>query len=78
MGNNDDRLASATDIATNAVDKSSDNVKEGTNIARGDVAGGIGSIVENSIDIATHSVDKTKEMITGRRDDAEERKAGRE
>ena len=78
MGNNDDRLASATDIATNAVDKSSDNVKEGTNIARGDVAGGIGSIVKNSIDIATGSVDKTKEMITGRRDDAEERKAGRE
>jgi hypothetical protein len=78
MGNNDDRLASATDIATNAVDKSSDNVKEGANIARGDVAGGIGSIVKNSIDIATHSVGKTKEMITGRRDDAEDRKAGDE
>jgi hypothetical protein len=79
MGDNkNDRLASARDIATNAVDKSSDNVKDGTDIARGDVAGGIGRIVKNSIDIATHSVDKTKEMITGKRDDAEDRKPGRE
>jgi hypothetical protein len=45
---------------------------------QGDIAGGIGGIVKNSIDIATHSVDKTKEMITGTRDDAEDRKAGRE
>jgi hypothetical protein len=78
VGNNDDRLASARDIATHAVDKSSDNVNHGTGIARGDIAGGIGGIVKNSIDIATHSVDKTKEMITGTRDDAEDRKAGRE
>ena len=78
MGNNDDRLASATDIATNAVDRSSENVKEGANIARGDVAGGIGSIVKNSIDIATHSGDKTKEMFTGKRDDAEVPKHGPE
>jgi hypothetical protein len=69
-----DRLASARDIATNAVDKSSDNIKDGTDIAKGDVAGGIGRIVKNSIDIATHSVDRTKEMFTGKRDDAEVRK----
>jgi hypothetical protein len=75
---NKDRLASARDIATYAVDKSSDNVKEGTDIARGDVAGGIGRIVKNSTDIATHSVDKTKETFSGKRGDAGDRQPGRE
>ena len=57
MGDNQkkDRLGSAGDIATHAVGKSSDNVENATNIARGDVAGGTGRIVKNSIDIATHS-----------------------
>jgi hypothetical protein len=64
-----DRLASASDIATHAVDKSSDNVENATDVAGGDVAGGTGRIVKNSIDIATHSVDKTKEMLTGKDDD---------
>ena len=45
----------AGDIATHAVGKSSDNVENATDIARGDVAGGTGRIVKNSIDIATHS-----------------------
>lgn len=64
-----DRLGSANDIARHAVDKSSDNVENATDIARGDVAGGTGRIVKNSIDIATNSVDKTKEMFTGKDDD---------
>jgi hypothetical protein len=68
----EDRLGSANDMATHAVDKSSENVENATDIARGDVAGGTGRIVKNSIDIATHSVDKTREMITGKRDDAEQ------
>jgi hypothetical protein len=66
-----DRLGSAKDIATNAVDRSSDNVENATDIARGDIAGGTGRIVKNSIDIATHSVDKTREIVTGKRDDAD-------
>jgi hypothetical protein len=66
-----DRLGSANDMATHAVNKSSENVENATDIARGDVAGGTGRIVKNSIDIATHSVDKTREMITGKRDDDE-------
>jgi hypothetical protein len=64
-----DRLGSANDIARHAVDKSSENVENATDIARGDVAGGTGRIVKNSIDIATNSVDKTKEMFTGKDDD---------
>jgi hypothetical protein len=64
-----DRFGSANDIARHAVDKSSENVERATDVARGDVAGGIGGIVKNSIDIATHSVDKTREMITGKRRD---------
>lgn len=63
-----DRLGSANDIARHAVDKSSDNVENATDIARGDVAGGTGRIVKNSIDIATNSVDKAKEMFTGKDD----------
>ena len=65
---NKDRLGSANDIATHAVDKSSDNVENATDIASGDVAGGTGRIVKNSTDIATHSVDKAKEMLTGKDD----------
>ncbi len=70
-----DRLDSVNDIATHAVDKSSDNVENATDIARGDVAGGTGRIVKNSIDIGTHSVDKAKEMLTGKDDDPSSRRA---
>jgi hypothetical protein len=69
---NKDRLESAKDIATHAIDKSSEIVENAAEVLRGDVAGGVGRIVQNSLDIATHSVAKAKEMVTGKRDDAEQ------
>jgi hypothetical protein len=53
------------DIATNAVEKASDIVENVGDIIRGDLKGGVSGIVENSIDIATHAVDRTKEVFTG-------------
>ncbi|HEY0225963.1 MAG TPA: hypothetical protein VGC05_06110 [Mycobacterium sp.] len=53
------------DIATNAVEKASDIVENAGDIIRGDLKGGVSGIVENSIDIATHAVDRTKEVFTG-------------
>lgn len=53
------------DIATNAVEKVSDIVENASDIIRGDLKGGVSGIVENSIDIATHAVDRTKEVFTG-------------
>jgi hypothetical protein len=67
-----DRLELAKDIATHAIDKSSEIVENAAEVLRGDVAGGVSRIVQNSLDIATHSVDKAKEMVTGKRDDAEQ------
>jgi hypothetical protein len=56
----------ARDIATNAVEKASDIVEHAGDIIRGDVAGGASGIVQNSVDIATHAVDRVKEVFTGR------------
>ena len=53
------------DIATNAVEKASDIVENASDIIRGDLKGGVSGIVENSIDIATRAVDRTKEVFTG-------------
>lgn len=60
-----DAIDAVKDIATNAVDKASDIVENVGDMIRGDIAGGASSIVQNSIDIATHTVDKTKEVLTG-------------
>ncbi|ORJ58984.1 Rv1893 family protein [Mycobacterium simiae] len=60
-----DAIDAVKDIATNAVDKASDIVENVGDMIRGDIAGGASSIVQNSIDIATHAVDKTKEVLTG-------------
>ena len=38
-------------------------------IVKGDVSGGVEGIVASSMDIATHSADKVKEIITGRPDE---------
>ncbi len=47
--------------------KASDIVENASHIIRGDIAGGAGGIVE-TIDIATHAVDRTK-VFTGTDDE---------
>jgi hypothetical protein len=60
-----DAVDAVKDIATNAVEKASDIVENVGDIIRGDIAGGASGIVQHSIDIATHAVDRTKEVFTG-------------
>jgi hypothetical protein len=60
-----DAVDAARDIATNAVEKTSDIVEHASDIIRGDIAGGASGIIQNSIDIATHAVDRAKEVFTG-------------
>lgn len=64
-----DAVDAVKDIAINAVEKSSDIVENVTDMIRGDLAGGASGIVQNSVDIATHAVDRAKEVFTGRDDD---------
>jgi hypothetical protein len=61
-----DAVDAARDIATNAVEKTSDIVEHASDIIRGDIAGGASGIIQNSIDIATHAVDRAKEVFTGK------------
>lgn len=61
-----DAVDAVKDIATNAVEKASDIVENAGDIIRGDLKGGVSGIVENSIDIGTYAVDRTKEVFTGR------------
>jgi hypothetical protein len=63
--NSKDAVDAVRDIATNAVEKASDMVENASDIIRGDIAGGVGGIVQNSIDIGTHAVDRVKEIFTG-------------
>ncbi|MCV7091546.1 Rv1893 family protein [Mycobacterium interjectum] len=63
-----DAVDAARDIATNAVEKASDIVEHAGDILRGDIAGGASGIVQNSIDIGTYAVDRTKEVFTGGED----------
>ena len=61
----------AKDIATHAVEKAADIVEDAGHILKGDIAVGVGAIVEDATDIATHAVDKAKEVFTGEeKDDA--------
>lgn len=62
----------AKDIATHAVEKASDIVEDAGHILRGNVAEGVGAIVQDSVDIATHAVEKAKEVLTGKETDAAE------
>jgi hypothetical protein len=64
-----DAIDSARDIATYAVEMSSDIVDNAVEILKGNIAEGTGNIVQDSLDIASHTVDKTKEIFTGRTDD---------
>ncbi|OBF53064.1 hypothetical protein A5756_16455 [Mycobacterium sp. 852002-53434_SCH5985345] len=61
-----DAVDAARDIATNAVEKASDIVEHGSDIIRGDISGGVSGIVQNSIEIGTYAVDRTREMFSGR------------
>jgi hypothetical protein len=67
-----DAIESVRDIATNAVEKSADIVDSAGHIIKGDVSAGVEGIVASSLDIATHSVDKVKEIVTGRTDEVDE------
>lgn len=69
-----DAIESVKDIATNAVERSADIVDSASHILKGNVSAGVEGIVQSSIDIATYSVDKVKEIVTGR-DDVEDRLA---
>ncbi|MCW2553970.1 MAG: hypothetical protein JWR78_3751 [Mycobacterium sp.] len=67
-----DAIESVKDIATNAVERSADIVDSAGHIIKGDVSEGVQGIVASSMDIATHSVDKIKEIVTGRNDEVDE------
>ena len=67
-----DAFDAARDIVTNAVERSSDIIENAGHIIRGDIAGGTGDIVHNSLDIATYAVDRAKEVFTGKYADDEE------
>lgn len=60
-----DAFNAARDIATHAVEKASDIVEDAGDIIRGDVSGGVNAIVQDSMEIATHAVERTKEVFTG-------------
>ena len=60
-----DAIDAARDIVANAVERSADIVEDAGHILKGDIAGGTGDIVHNSIDIATYAVDRAKEVFTG-------------
>jgi hypothetical protein len=64
-----DAIEAVKDIATNAVERSADIIESAGHILKGDVSGGVEGIVASSIDIATHSVDKIKEVVTGKADE---------
>lgn len=64
-----DAMNAARDIAAHAVQKASDIVDDASAIIRGDISGGASAIVQDSIDIASHAVDRTKELFTGKSDE---------
>jgi hypothetical protein len=66
-----DAIESVKDIATNAVERSADIVESAGHIVKGDVSEGVQGIVASSMDIATHSVDKIKEIVNGRNDEVD-------
>lgn len=67
-----DALDAVKDIASNAVEKASDIVENAGGIIRGDVAGGVSGIVQNSLDIADHAVQRVKDVLTGKDHSGEE------
>lgn len=64
----------AVDAAKDALrrmpSESADIVEDAGHILKGDIAGGVGAIVEDATAIATHAVDKAKEVFTSDKEDA--------
>jgi hypothetical protein len=60
-----DAIESVKDIATNAIERSADIVESAGHIIKGDVSGGVEGIVASSMDIASYSYEKVKEIVTG-------------
>ena len=48
--------------------EAADIVEDAGHIVKGDIAGGAGAIVQDATDIATHAVEKAKEVFTGKSD----------
>jgi hypothetical protein len=69
--NPEDAIDAAKDITTNTIEKSSDIVGNSRDIIKGDIAGGVGEIVQNSLDIATYAFDRAKAVFTGKSTDNE-------
>lgn len=68
-----DAFNAARDIATHAVEKASDIVEDAGDIIRGDISGGVSAIVQDSMEIATHAVERTREVFTSKdEEDSEE------
>ena len=68
-----DAIDSARDIATYAVEMSADIVDNAVEILKGNVTEGASNIVQDSLDIAGHTVEKVVEQVqsiaSGRDDD---------
>ncbi|MBS9531989.1 hypothetical protein KIH27_00115 [Mycobacterium sp. M1] len=64
-----DAFNAVRDIAAHAVDKASDIVEDAGDIIRGDISGGVSAIVQDSMEIASHAVERTKEVFTGESDE---------
>ncbi|MFT4187389.1 MAG: hypothetical protein QM621_02265 [Aeromicrobium sp.] len=67
-----DAVDSVKDIAQNAIGKSGEIVEGAADVLKGDVSGGVGGIIKGATDIATGSVEKAKEILTGRDDSADD------
>ena len=67
-----DAVEAAKEIASNAVAKAADIVDNAGEIIRGDIAGGVSGIVQNSLDIADHAVHRVKDVLIGKEDPAED------
>lgn len=67
-----DAFEAARDIASNAVAKASDIVENAGEIIRGDVAGGVSGIVQNSLDIADHAAQRVKDVLVGKENPADD------
>ena len=61
-------INAAKDIDAHAVEKAADIVEDAGHIVKGDIAGGTSAIIEDATSIATHAVDKAKEVFTGKDD----------
>jgi hypothetical protein len=66
-----DAIESVKNIATNAIERSADIVESAGHIIKGDVSGGVEGIVASSMDIASYSYEKVKDIVTGGDDDVE-------